>query len=85
MFIAALAVSLSLMAETTTTPAAAPPVGQAVAAAPDKPKLICRKVTPLGSRMPKKVCQTPEQIAQERSDAKDMVRDMQRINPEQAH
>ena len=76
MIIAALA-SLVLMAE------AAPPAAQPVAPGADKPKLICKKVTPIGSRMPTKVCQTPEQIAQERADAKQLTQDMQKINPEQ--
>jgi hypothetical protein len=81
MLIAALAAGLILMAETTAAP---PTVGQAVAA-PEKPKLICHKITPLGSRMPKKVCQTPEEIAQERADAKEMVRDMQKGQVEPVH
>lgn len=85
MLIAALAASLSLMAENAATPATAPLVGQAVAAQPEKPKLICRKITPIGSRMPKKVCQTAEEIAQERADAKEATREMQKINPEQVH
>lgn len=77
MLIAALAAGLVLMAEATAPPTA----GQVVTAA-EKPKLICHKVTPLGTRMPKKVCQTPEEIAQERSDAKDMLRDLQKGLPE---
>lgn len=81
MLIAALAAGLILTAETAAAPTPPPSAGQAVAA-PEKPKLICHKITPLGSRMPKKVCQTPEEIAQERSDAKDMLRDMQKVNPE---
>ena len=84
MLIAALAAGLILMAETTATPTAPPTAGQAVTA-PEKPKLICHKITPLGSRMPKKVCQTPEEIAQERSDAKDMLRDLQKGSPEPVH
>ena len=84
MLIAALAAGLVLMAETTATPPAAPTVGQAVAT-PEKPKLVCHKITPLGSRMPKKVCQTPEEIAQERADAKEMLRDMQKGSVEPVH
>jgi hypothetical protein len=82
MLIAAMAAGLVLMAET----AAAPPptTGQTVAT-PEKPKLICHKVTALGSRMPKKVCQTPEEIAQERSDAKEMLRDLQKGQVEPVH
>lgn len=82
MILAVLAASLTLMADT--VPAAAPAT-QAVVPKTEQPKLICHKITPLGSRMPTKVCQTPEQIAQERADAKEMTRDMQKINPEQIH
>lgn len=74
MIIAALA-AVVLMAD-------AAPAAQPVAPAADKPKLICKKVTPIGSRMPTKVCQTPEQIAQERADAKQLTQDMQKVNPE---
>lgn len=84
MLIAAMAAGLILMAETTAAPPVPPTAGKAVMA-PEKPKLICHKITPLGSRMPKKVCQTPEEIAQERTDAKDTLRDMQRVNPDQVH
>ena len=84
MLIAALAASLIMMAETTAAPTAPLTAGQAVAT-PEKPKLICHKITPLGSRMPKKVCQTPEAIAQERADAKDMLRDLQKGSPEPVH
>lgn len=84
MLIAALAASLTLMAETAAAPTPPPANGQAVAAS-DRPKLICHKITPLGSRMPKKVCQTPEEIAQERTDAKDMLRDLQKGQVEPVH
>jgi hypothetical protein len=84
MLIAAMAAGLILMAETTAAPPAPPTAGQAVAA-PEKPKLICHKITPLGSRMPKKVCQTPEEIAQERADAKEMLRDLQKGQVEPVH
>jgi hypothetical protein len=84
MLIAALASGLILMAETTAAPAAPPTTGQPVAAA-EKPKLICHKITPLGSRMPKKVCQTPGEIAQERVDAKEMLRDLQKGQVEPVH
>lgn len=74
MIVAVLA-SLALMAD-------AAPAAQPIAPAGDKPKLVCRKVQVLGSRMPTKVCQTPEQIAQERADAKQLTQDMQKVNPE---
>jgi hypothetical protein len=82
MLIAVFAASLTLMADTAP---ASTPATQAVVQKTDQPKLICHKITPLGSRMPTKVCQTPEQIAQERADAKELTRDMQKINPEQMH
>ena len=85
MLIAALAASLTLMAETAAAPTPRPATNGQAVAAPEKPKLICHKITPLGSRMPKKVCQTPEEIAQERTDAKDMLRDLQKGQVEPVH
>jgi hypothetical protein len=51
------------------------------AKAPPKPedKLICRRETPVGSIMVKRVCKTQAQIDKERSDV-DLMRDQVRIN-----
>lgn len=48
-----------------------------------KAKMKCEKIVVLGSRMPVRVCRTPEQIRQSQADARDTTVDFQKINPEQ--
>jgi hypothetical protein len=58
-------------AQATATSAATPPAAPAAAAAPpasvaaasDEPATICKNIKPLGTRMAKRVCGTPEQWA----------------------
>ena len=83
MLLAALTVGLALMADTTQTAPAAPPPTSTTAKVDKKPVLKCEKMAVLGSRMPVRVCRSPEQIAQSQRDAKDMTVEFQKINPEQ--
>jgi hypothetical protein len=81
--LAALSASLSLWAD---APAAAVPSTTAAPATfedKQKAKMKCEKIVLIGSRMPKRVCRTPEQIKQSEQDAKDMTVEFQKINPEQ--
>lgn len=89
LLVAALSAGLSLWAEV--TPAApspavpsttAPAVSANVAA---KAKLKCEKIAVLGSRMPVRVCRSPEEIKQTEVNARDATIEMQKINPEQYH
>lgn len=85
---ALLAAGLSLSAQA--TPAAAPAVPSTTAAPPSfeaqqRAKLKCEKIVLIGSRMPKRVCRTPEQIKQSEIDAKETTKEFQKINPEQYH
>jgi hypothetical protein len=89
LLVAVLSAGLSLWAEVTPAPATsavpsttAPAVSTNVAA---KAKLKCEKITLIGSRMPVRVCRSPEEIKQTEVNAKDMTVEMQKINPEQYH
>jgi hypothetical protein len=88
LLLAALSISLALSAEV--TPSATPAV-PSTTAAPEtfeqkqRVKMKCEKIVEIGSRMPKRVCRTPEQIKQAEEDAKDVTREFQKINPEQIH
>ena len=88
LFLAALSVGLALSAEVAPAATTAVP---STTAAPEtfeqkqRVKLKCEKLVEIGSRMPKRVCRTPEQIKQSQEDAKDMTREFQKINPEQIH
>ncbi|HEX4300798.1 MAG TPA: hypothetical protein VH327_07995 [Gammaproteobacteria bacterium] len=55
-----------------TTPAAA-----TAAAAPKTPKLVCESVSEAGSHMKKRVCLTPEQMAQRHKDSQQAAQDLQ--------
>lgn len=79
--LAALSASLSLWAD---APAAVPSKTAAPATFEEKQKvkMKCEKIVMIGSRMPKRVCRTPEQIKQSEQDAKDMTVEFQKINPE---
>ena len=84
--IAVLSAALALSAETTPAADPAPAVPSKTAEKPaDARKLKCEKIVKLGSRMPVRVCRTPEQIKQAESDARDTTTDFQKINPEQIH
>jgi hypothetical protein len=88
---AALSVSLGLWAEATPAAATPAPAVQSTTATPppfeaqQKSKMKCEKIVLIGSRMPKRVCRTPEQIRQSQADAKEMTTEFQKINPEQYH
>jgi hypothetical protein len=90
LFLAALSAGLAIAAEVT-PPAAAPAAVPSTTAAPatfeekQKVKMKCEKIVMIGSRMPKRVCRTPEQIKQSEQDAKDMTTEFQKINPERIH
>lgn len=85
LFLAALSMGLALSADV--TPAAVPSTTAAPATFEQKQKvkLKCEKLVELGSRMPKRVCRTPEQIKQVEEDARETTREFQKINPEQIH
>lgn len=77
-----LAAALALMAETSTTTATEGQTGSTTVSAvvtqpPAKPQKICRKETPMGSRLPVKVCRTVADDAQMRADSQDATRQMQ--------
>jgi hypothetical protein len=84
LLLAALSVGLALSAEVT-------PAVPSTIAAPEtfeqkqRAKLKCEKLVEIGSRMPKRVCRTPEQIKQSEQDARDTTREFQKINPERIH
>jgi len=82
LLLTALSASLSLWAE---APAAVPSTTAAPSTFEDKQKvkMKCEKIVLIGSRMPKRVCRTPEQIKQSEQDARDMTVEFQKINPEQ--
>ena len=72
------------MAEPTATTAVAPAVATAAPAAgtaPSKPaatpKLVCESVSEMGSHMKKRVCLTPEQMAQRHKDSQRAAQDLQ--------
>jgi TolA-binding protein len=91
LLLAALSIGLALSAEVTPAAAPAPAAVPSATAAPasfeqkQKVKLKCEKLVELGSRMPKRVCRTPEQIKQVEEDARETTREFQKINPEQYH
>lgn len=87
LFLAALSVGLAISAEVTPPAAAVPSTTAAKESFEDKQKvkMKCEKIVLIGSRMPKRVCRTPEQIKQSEQDAKDMTVEFQKINPEQIH
>lgn len=92
LLLAALSASLALTAEVTPAAAATPPAAvPSTAAAPEtfeqkqRVKLKCEKLVELGSRMPKRVCRTPEQIKQVEEEARETTREFQNINPERIH
>lgn len=87
---AVLSVGLSLWAEAVPAATPAPTVPSTTAKPPtfeeqQKAKVKCEKIVLIGSRMPKRVCRTPEQIRQSQADAKEMTTEFQKINPEQYH
>ncbi len=85
------AAGLSLLIQTAPSTAAGPSATgvPSTTAAPltfeqqQKVKMKCEKIVQLGSRMPVRVCRTPEQIKQSQADARDTTVDFQKINPEQ--
>jgi hypothetical protein len=83
LLLAALSAGLALQAE---APAAATPPAAVPSTTAPKPadarKLKCEKLTLIGSRMPVRVCRTPEQIKQAEANARDTTVDFQKINPE---
>jgi hypothetical protein len=82
LLLATLSAGLALWAE---APAATPSTTAPPASIEDKQKvkLKCEKIVLIGSRMPKRVCRTPEQIKQSEQDARDTTVEFQKINPEQ--
>lgn len=46
----------------------------------DKDKLVCESVQVTGSRIPKRVCRTQQQIDQERESAQKALRESERVN-----
>ena len=95
--LAALSASLGLWAQAAAAPAPAEaPAPNATAvpsttAAPatfeekQRTKLKCEKIVTIGSRMPTRVCRTPEQIKEVEAQARDTMTDFQKINPERIH
>ncbi|HEX5377700.1 MAG TPA: hypothetical protein VFW47_03965 [Phenylobacterium sp.] len=87
LLVAALSAGLSIWAEAA-APSATPTAVPSTTAAPltsaqkQATKLKCEKLTLIGSRMPVRVCRTPDQIKQSQQDAKDMTTEFQKINPE---
>lgn len=85
--VAVLSAALLLSAET--VPAAEPAPAAVPSKTAEKPadarKLKCEKMVQLGSRMPVRVCRTPDQIKQSQADARDTTVDFQKINPEAIH
>ena len=92
LLVPALSVALSLTAQ---APAQATEPGPSTTGVPSttaapltfeqqqKVKMKCQKIVKLGSRMPVRVCRTPEQIKQSQADARDTTVEFQKINPEQ--
>jgi hypothetical protein len=76
LLLAALSAGLSIWAEAAVPSTTAKPPA-------DQRNLKCEKIVVLGSRMPKRVCRTPEQIKQTEQEAKDTTKEFQKINPEQ--
>jgi invasion protein IalB len=80
---AAVAAYTSIAAPTATTAAA--PAGATVAPAAataspkpaTAPKLVCESVNEMGSHMKKRVCLTPEQMAQRHKDSQQAAQDFQ--------
>lgn len=79
MFIALL-MSAGLVMAADAAPAAAPNTTPPATTA-SKQQKVCKSVMTLGSRLPKKKCQTAEEAAAEEADAQAAVRDMQRNAP----
>lgn len=61
----------------TATPASTAAAPAAATAASKTPKLVCENVSEEGSHLKKRVCLTPEQIAQRHKDSQDAARDLQ--------
>jgi len=72
-----LSAGLMLSAESTPAAGAAPPAAEA----PAKPKKICTTTTELGSRLPVRVCRTPEEVAALAQASKEAVQDLQKVGP----
>ena len=70
MLVAAFTISMSLLSEPPTSVTAPEPT----AAQKQVVKLKCEKIVVLGSRMPVRVCRTPEQIAAQAKDTEDAMR-----------
>lgn len=75
--------SVSLADPAATTAAApvaatvAPAAATAASKAPATPKLVCESVNEMGSHMKKRVCLTPEQMAQRHKDSQQAAQDLQ--------
>ena len=78
------ALPLAILAISTAAPALAsdpaPEAAQAAPAAPAEEKLICKRITDIGSRVSKKkVCMTAREWAANRASAQDFTRRAQRV------
>ena len=76
----ALAVMAQAGSSPPAAPAAAPPTTQAAAQAanaPDKDPVLCHRVTPVGSRLPQKVCARKSILEQQKRDGRRVVDDIQ--------
>jgi hypothetical protein len=73
MLIAAFAVGLALTAEAAPPSVIAP---EPTATQKELVKLKCEKIVVLGSRMPVRVCRTPEQIAAQAKETADTMRNI---------
>lgn len=74
-----LLLSAALLMSAETTPAAGAGATPPAAAAPAKPKKVCTTTTDLGSRLPVRVCRTPEEAAALAQASKETVQDMQKV------
>lgn len=73
-----LLLSAGLLMSAETTPAAGDSATPPAAAAP-KPKKVCTTTTELGSRLPVRVCRTPEEAAALAQASKEAVQDLQKV------
>jgi hypothetical protein len=64
-------------ADATVAPAGVTTPAATAAAAPKTPKLVCENVSEAGSHMKKRVCLTPEQMAQRHKDSQQAAHDLQ--------
>lgn len=71
-----LSAGLMMSAEAAPAAGATPPPA---AAAPAKPKKVCTTTTELGSRLPVRICRTPEEAAALAQASKEAVQDMQKV------